>query len=71
MSALRTQITCCNKCAKRHVGCHATCEDYKRQSQEHEEFKALTRAETKARVEITAYRKHNRKRRKPPKPKLD
>lgn len=71
MTALRTNITCCNKCAKRHMGCHSTCDEYKQQSIELQEFKALVKAENVSVVEMAEYKKHNRKRRKPPKPKLD
>lgn len=71
MSAFRTNITCCKNCAKRHMGCHSNCDDYKRESEELQASKAVLRAEQDAYVELTEYRKHNNKRRRPPKPKLD
>lgn len=33
------KITCCNKCADRHSGCHAECEEYKRQKDLYNEAK--------------------------------
>lgn len=28
------KITCCKDCTKRHIGCHASCEDYIKQKTE-------------------------------------
>ena len=60
---MRTRITCCKDCNKRTVGCHSTCDDYIRQNDELNEFRAAQRAETDAAKELREYHKHNDKRR--------
>ncbi len=39
----RNNITCCNGCPKREIGCHSGCEDYIAQKKEMDESKAFIR----------------------------
>lgn len=36
-------FTPCRDCNKRHVGCHSSCEDYKKFLEEYERFKKYTK----------------------------
>lgn len=58
-------INCCNGCVppKRHVGCHATCEDYISEKKKHEETRAKIQKERKKENEFCEYiiRKINRR----------
>lgn len=40
-----TGITCCKDCTQRHYACHSTCEKYKQQRAELDEYNARRRQE--------------------------
>ena len=37
--------TPCQKCEKRHIGCHGSCDDYKQFCKEHDELKRKVESE--------------------------
>ena len=67
-AAMRTHIECCRGCKKRQQGCHATCEDYKRENAELNELRSIIRAHKTDAEQIREYYKSNAKKRKPKKP---
>lgn len=44
-AAMRKKIDCCRDCTKRHTGCHASCEDYKREKSELDELRSAMQAQ--------------------------
>ena len=40
-------VTCCHKCERRHMGCHATCETYIEAKKAHDERNAGIQAQKK------------------------
>lgn len=65
MTAMRTRISCCKGCERRHQGCHSTCEDYKRESAELEELRTMLRNNQDQNQKFSDYYWSNRKKRKP------
>ena len=64
-AALRRKIECCKDCPKRHAGCHATCEDYKREIEELDELRTVIRAEKNASNIYGEFRYDTKKKRRP------
>lgn len=57
-------VKCCYKCQERTIGCHGSCETYKREVKEHRQEKAETEERQKAYNEYKGYlvdRGHNRR----------
>lgn len=51
------KITCCYKCAERHMGCHGSCERYLAEKAEHETERAKLRAAWQKQNDIDSYQK--------------
>lgn len=60
----RIKINCCLNCEDRHVGCHGTCERYKRERAEIEAAKAAASAQSRAAGSICANANGNKKARR-------
>lgn len=51
------KITCCYKCAERHMGCHGSCERYLAEKTEHETERAKLCAAWQKQNDIDSYQK--------------
>jgi len=71
MTAMRKKIECCRNCENRTPDCHATCDDYRRENEELNEYRAVIRADKTAADQLREYHKTNWKRRNPKKPLKD
>lgn len=47
---MRTKITCCKDCDKRHCNCHASCKDYIQEKQELEEYNSIVKEQSESRA---------------------
>lgn len=60
------KINCCYKCEKRYLGCHADCEDYKKEKEELTRIREIEKRERLKLVEMTDYdvKRHEKVRKK-------
>ena len=50
-----SKINCCYKCEKRYLGCHADCEEYKKEKEELTRIREIEKRERLKLVEMTDY----------------
>lgn len=50
-----SKINCCYKCEKRYLGCHAECEEYKKEKEELTRIREIEKRERLKLVNLTDY----------------